>query len=64
MTNKEILRIAMEQSSLDLNCSPDDFLRSDHVVVVSSKLGPSAKKYYREPITCILYHTAAISLRL
>ncbi|HOQ06733.1 MAG TPA: GNAT family N-acetyltransferase [Clostridiales bacterium] len=53
MTNKEILRIAMEQSALDLNCSPDDFLRNDHVVVVNSKLGPSAKKFYKDPITCI-----------
>lgn len=52
MTNKEILRIFMEQSALDLNCSPDDFMRNDHVVVVNSKLGPSAKKYYKEPITC------------
>lgn len=53
MTNKEILRIAMEQSAMDINCKADDFLKSDHVVV-KSVLGPSAKKYYKEPIACML----------
>lgn len=51
MTNKEILQIALEQSAMDINCKADDFLKSDHVVV-KSELGPSAKKYYKEPIPC------------
>lgn len=53
MTNKEILHIAMEQSAMDINCRADDFLQSNHVVV-RHELGPSAKKYYKEPITCIM----------
>mgnify|MGYP001186072126 FL=1 len=50
MTNQEIIKIAMAQSALDLNCHPEDFLQSEPVVV-SYQLGPSAKKFYREPIT-------------
>ena len=33
MTNREILRIAMEQSAIDINCKADDFLRTEHVIV-------------------------------
>ena len=51
MTNEEIIQIAMKQSAMDLNCKPDDFLQSNNVVV-KSELGPSAKKYYKEPIAC------------
>ena len=29
MTNDIILRIAMEQSAIDANCRPEDFLRDD-----------------------------------
>lgn len=54
MTNKEILRIAMQQSAMDTNCKADDFLRSSHVVVVNSKLGPSAQKYYKKSIACMM----------
>jgi len=54
MTNKEILQIAMEQSAMDLNCRADDFLKYNNVVVVTSRIGPSAKRYYKEPIACIL----------
>ncbi len=52
-TNKEILRIAMEQSALDLNCSADDFLKPEHIIIRSS-IGPSARKYYKEPVACNL----------
>ncbi|UZQ86734.1 GNAT family N-acetyltransferase [Thermoclostridium stercorarium] len=52
MTNKEIFQIAMEQSALDINCNAGDFLK-DCNVVVKHKLGQSAKKYYKEPISCI-----------
>lgn len=48
MTNQEIIRIVMEQSARDLNCTVDDFLLSNPVVV-RSMLGPSAKKFYKEP---------------
>lgn len=53
MTNKDILRIAMEQSALDLNCKASDFLCNHHVIVKSG-VGPSARKYYKEPIACNL----------
>lgn len=53
MTNKEILRIAMEQSALDLNCSALDFV-SDTPVIVKSGVGAGAKRYYKEPIACNL----------
>ncbi|MEY8266472.1 hypothetical protein AALA79_08920 [Lachnospiraceae bacterium 64-25] len=53
MTNKEILRIAMEQSARDINCKASDFLCSNHVIVRSG-LGADARKYYKEPISCSL----------
>lgn len=53
MTNREILQMAMEQSALDNNCNAEDFLRG-HSVIVKSGLGPQARKYYKEPITCNL----------
>ncbi|GFI57244.1 hypothetical protein IMSAG025_00683 [Muribaculaceae bacterium] len=53
MTNKEILRIAMEQSARDINCKASDFLCSNHVIVRSG-LGADARKYYKEPISCNL----------
>ena len=49
MTNREILQIAMEQSAIDINCKADDFLRTEHVIV-ESKIGPDARKYYHEPV--------------
>ena len=51
MTNKEILETAMRQSAEDNGCRAEDFL-SDKNVVVPFRLGKSARKYYKEPITC------------
>lgn len=53
MTNKEIHAIAMAQSAAELNASPEDFTR-DAPVITSFRLGPTARKYYREPIACNL----------
>lgn len=53
MTNREILQIAMRQSALDINCNVEDFL-CDHPVIVKSGVGPKARKYYKEPVTCNL----------
>ena len=53
MTNKEILQIAMKQSARDINCNAEDFLRDDPVIVKSG-VGPEARAYYKEPITCNL----------
>lgn len=53
MTNREILQMAMRQSAWDINCEAEDFLR-DYPVIVQSGLGPNARAYYKEPITCNL----------
>lgn len=53
MTNQEILRIAMEQSAIDINCDPEDFTVSTNRVVLS-QIGPLARSYYKEPIACNL----------
>ncbi len=52
-SNQEILKIAMQQSAIDLNASDTDFLKSANVVVEFS-LSPLARKYYKEPIACNL----------
>ena len=51
MTNKDLLRIAMEQSAADIGCRPDDFL-ADNNAVVPFQLNADAKKYYKLPIAC------------
>ena len=51
MTDKEILRIALEQSAKDIGCAPEDFLGNDSIAVPFA-LGPKAKKYYKLPIGC------------
>ena len=53
MTNQEILRIAMEQSARDLGCSAADFLAEENRVF-PWRLGPEAKKYYKESTSGIL----------
>ena len=49
MTNRDMLRIAMEQSAEDMGCGAEDFL-SDKNRVVPFRLGAKAKRYYRPPI--------------
>ena len=53
MTNKEMLAIAMEQSAEDTGCRAEDFL-SDKNVVVPFRMGPNARRYLKQPITCNL----------
>lgn len=53
MNNRDILRIAMEQSAVDCGCQPEDFLKDEHVVVLS-KLQPHARKYLKLPFDCNL----------
>ena len=50
MTNKDILRIATEQSAEDMGCRADDFLKTENVVV-PFRLGEAARKYLKLPIT-------------
>ena len=50
-SREAVWKTAMAQSALDLNCSPEDFLKSEPVLSPGG-LGPRAKKYYKEPIAC------------
>ena len=51
MTNDEIMRIALEQSAIDCNCSPGDFL-SERSIVTLSRQNPLARKYLPLPAAC------------
>ena len=53
MTNKEILRIAMEQSAQDLCADASDFERRENVVVNSHE-NPMARRYLKLPFSCQL----------
>ena len=53
MTNQEILRIALQQSAYDCNCTPEDFLRNDSIVT-ESRAHPQARKYIPLPLECDL----------
>ena len=53
MTNEEILRIAMKQSAIDLNCKTEDFTADKNIVVVS-KENPGARRYLKLPHICDL----------
>ena len=51
LSQREIWRIAMEQSAFDINGEPEDFLKSEPVLRPGG-LGPRAKRYYEAPIPC------------
>lgn len=53
MTAREIREIALRQSAVDCGCSPEDFLRSEPVVVLSKADG-RARKYLPLPFECDL----------
>ena len=53
MTNREILKIAMEQSAVDLCAAPDDFEKSENVVVTSYE-NDGARRYLKLPFSCQL----------
>ena len=53
MTDREILRIAMEQSAVDLGAEAGDFEKSENVMVLSEK-NENARKYLRLPFSCQL----------
>lgn len=48
-SKEEIGRIAREQSARDLNCAPEDFLKTVPVLAPGG-LSAEAKKYYKAPI--------------
>ena len=51
MTQKEIIRIAMEQSAADIGCRAED-LMSDKSIMVPYAPAANAKNYYEQPIGC------------
>ena len=51
MTNDEILRIAREQSAIDCNCVPEDFLKNTPIIT-RSRPHPDARKYLPLPLAC------------
>lgn len=48
MTNRDILAAAMRQSAADLGCAPEDFEKTEPVVVPSGMF-PQARKYLQQP---------------
>ncbi len=48
LTNKEILKIAMTQSSIDCSCTVDDFLSIENKVVIS-QVSSDARRYLKLP---------------
>ena len=53
MTNQEILRIAMAQSSIDLCADPADFEKTQNVIVTSRE-SEGARRYLKLPFSCQL----------
>jgi GNAT superfamily N-acetyltransferase len=53
MTNKDILRVALEQQAIDSNCAPEDFLKKENVVVLT-KPREGARRYLSLPFFCDL----------
>jgi GNAT superfamily N-acetyltransferase len=52
-SNEKILKIAMEQSAFDANCSAEDFLCGKNVIAIS-KPSENARKYLKLPHACNL----------
>ncbi len=51
MNNKDIRRIAMEQSAIDMNCTVDNFEKQGSTVVIS-ELNVESKKCYKKKLFC------------
>ena len=56
MTNREILKIAMAQSATDLCATPEDFEKSENVIVTSRE-NEGARRYLNLPIPVSSCHT-------
>ena len=52
-TQQKVLNIAMEQSAIDLCCQPEDFLKSENVIVTSA-VSENCRKYLKLPFFCNL----------
>lgn len=53
MTNRDIWRIALQQSAIDCNCQPEDFLKNESMVT-RSRPHPKARRYLPLPFVCDL----------
>ena len=53
MTNQEILKIAITQSAADLCAAPDDFEKTENVIVLS-RARDDARRYLTLPFSCQL----------
>ena len=51
MTNEEIYKIARQQSAIELNCSPEDFLLDENKIT-TPYFHEKARKYLTEPFEC------------
>lgn len=51
MTNQQVLEIALQQQAYDSNCTPDDFLREQNLVVLS-RAHEKARSYLKLPFFC------------
>lgn len=51
LTNKDIVKIAMKQSSIDSNCAIEDFISSKNKVVISQE-NDNARRYLKLPFLC------------
>lgn len=51
VTNTDMLKIAMEQHAIDMNCLAEDFTKNENVVVIS-KENSNARKYLNLPSFC------------
>ena len=55
MTNEELLRIAAEQSAIDMSCTAADFFRNENLVTIS-RTHPEARRYLTLPFLCDLVY--------
>ena len=53
MTNEDIRWIALEQSAIDCNCAPEDFLKTENVIAAAGS-DPRARAYLPRPVECDL----------
>ena len=62
MTNKEILKISMEQSAIDICAKASDFEKSENTVVISEK-NEKARKYLKLPFSfqIVSYGSCAVA---
>lgn len=53
MTNSEILQIAMQQSAIENNATPEAFAKDENVIT-PLKIGTGVRVYFHEPMACNL----------